>query len=217
MNSGQRYLRVVLGERLRLGGDFCRRSRPAAAARDADRAVGAAEVASVLNLQPGAGPPRAAIQYRATQLVGATRKHSEGVGHGFRVLPGHHGADPVQVADRFGSDRRRTPGDHERNPLARGPAQAADVAPELRVGIVGHRAAVDDERIRLARVGHGLAAAQLEKLPHPLGIVLIRSATERVEVDPPGAGAGARAGAGRRGHHRRAPSFQIPPAIRLAA
>ncbi len=62
VDAGERDLRVVRGEPPGLGDDLAGRPGAVTPAGDADDAIRAAQVASVLHLQPGACSARAAIE-----------------------------------------------------------------------------------------------------------------------------------------------------------
>ena len=68
--------------------------------------------------------------------------------------------------------------DHEIALVALLLGEAADLAPELLLGLLAHAAGVEDDHVRDARLGLGVARAT-QDFVHPLGVVHVHLTAER--------------------------------------
>src|ERR1051325_3466351 len=175
MHAGQHDLRMMHRQRACLIDQLGDRPRAVRAARQRRRAKRAVLVAAVLDLQKAAAPCPGAWPRGVPDIDARRREHVD------RIRVRHNGPHARQCRDRAVVERGRAPHhDRLRHALAR---DLPDETFELDFAFVSDGAGVDDGEIGERGIVHRHGAARVERRAHPLGVVLIRLAAERVEVD----------------------------------
>src|ERR1041385_3440089 len=176
MHARQHDLRMMHRQRACLIDQLGDRPRAVRPARQRRRAKGAVLVAAVLDLQKAAAPPCPGAWPRGVPDIDARRRE-----HVHRIRVRHNGPHARQRRDRAVVERGCAPHhDRLRRTLAR---DLPDETPELDFAFVSDGAGVDDGEIGERGIVHRHGAARVERRAHPLRVVLIRLAAERVELD----------------------------------